>query len=148
MISKQYSEKIQSLPSVRKEDYTTYNVFDNEEGEVVHRKITKDELSDLGFPGTGIGGIQATHGKYIVTKYVDDEAYKEARKENSKMEGEIIDEFKQALFDDNGYEQDSKVAEVIFSEAWEDGHSSGLKEVEQHFYDYDEFAQDILKASR
>ena len=59
---------------------------------------------------------------------VDDEAHNKARAEYNKAESAMIDQFKRDALDDLGLLNHPK-ADLLFSKAWEHGHSSGLHEV-------------------
>ena len=62
------------------------------------------------------------------------------RKEYSKVVSEITENFKLALFKEHNIETNPK-REMVWSKAWEHGHSYGYSEVELNFQDFVELVK-------
>lgn len=63
-----------------------------------------------------------------------------ARIEQENFKNELVNE----AIDDYGFTQAQ--AEMIFSRAWDEGHSWGFNEVRTHFEDLADFVNDFMKA--
>lgn len=46
------------------------------------------------------------------------------------------------------YEENDKTAEIVFKQAWEEGHSSGVTEVALYYETFANMAKDIIKANQ
>jgi hypothetical protein len=78
-----------------------------------------------------------TYEKDIAVYESDFRVYKMLKQERYEM-------FKEELFADANLTR--KQFEVIYSRAWDEGHSCGLQEVENHFYDLCDFIEQIEAA--
>ena len=77
----------------------------------------------------------------------DKEALGAQRKKYYEVENEVVGKVIQAMKDDLGYdnsEEDKKVFDLIYSRAYEDGHSSGFNEVYNYLLDYDSFVKEAF----
>lgn len=76
-----------------------------------------------------------------VEKYqAEEEKYKQARREYNEHEGMLINMFKQDALEDLGLTDHPK-ADLLYSKAYERGHSAGLNEVWQVMEDLAELLQ-------
>ena len=120
------------LPYPNRNDYTTVFVYNR--GDVLFEGSLEDyykwhsEAKEL---ETEIGTVE---------KYVDEEAYKAARKAYYDDQNELIAEFVRDLFEEFEVHHNPK-AQKAYGMAYERGHSGGLEEV------YNEFADlvDLIK---
>lgn len=74
------------------------------------------------------------YGNYLPYPHNTDPLYKEKLARYQAMEGQLYNEFKQDLFKEAGIENNPK-RDILFSKAWERGHSSGFSEVHGCFHD-------------
>lgn len=65
---------------------------------------------------------------------------KEALKQHAQLHNSVLSAFAAALAEEYGT-GNPVVDDKVYSLAWEDGHSSGVSEVENHYLDYAELAQ-------
>jgi hypothetical protein len=72
----------------------------------------------------------------------DIQIYRKKLKEYRENETLLIQQFKEDLFKEYNVKDKAK-GEKIYSLAWEEGHSNGLKEVENYFDRYIEIARDL-----
>jgi len=75
------------------------------------------------------------------------EVYRRARNEHAAMQNVILAEFAAALSEQYGTGHEAVDAKV-YSQAWEDGHSGGLSEVENHYMEYAELAEFAFAAGQ
>ena len=77
----------------------------------------------------------------LIQEVLDEEAYKARRKEYNDESAKLHDEFVNDLFE-NFNVTDNLKRFKCFELAWEKGHSNGLEEVYNEFYDLVELIQD------
>ena len=76
----------------------------------------------------------------------DKEEYRVARKAWGQQISELEKEWKGWLGDQYASDINTSGRELIFSRAWEVGHSSGYHEVEMHYIDLADFGRAFLSA--
>lgn len=117
-----------------KKDYITFYVYDKgacileEKSSSTTGSITKSHL----------------HQKYpnaVIQEVFDEEGYKEHRKQYDTERTKLHDEFVSDLFEEFGVGDNIK-RHIAFGIAWERGHSNGLEEVYNEFYDLVELIKD------
>lgn len=80
------------------------------------------------------------NSQYIIETFYNEEAYKESLKQYRTISNARDAEFRRELFEEAGVTDNPK-ADILFSKAWEQGHSSGYSEVYNIFYDLLELIQ-------
>lgn len=129
----EYYSKQQTLYP-NKGDYITFYVYDK--GECICEEKS----------GSATGSITKSHlnQKYpnaVIQEVLDEEGYKEHRKEYDDERNKLHQEFQNDLFEDYGVIDNHKRFKC-FDLAWEHGHSSGLEEVYNYFGDFVELIRD------
>jgi hypothetical protein len=123
-----YSKPQTSYPN--KKDYITSYVYDK--GQVVAKSAgfekSKRQLMDE-YPNA------------VIQEVLDEEAYKAHRKEYDDERTKLHEEFVNDLFE-NFNVTDNPKRYTAFHFAWEKGHSNGLEEVYNEFYDLVELIKD------
>lgn len=123
-----YSKQRTLYPNKR--DYITIYVYDK--GECIYEEkfgsITKSHLNQK-YPNA------------VIQEVLDEEGYKEHRKEYYDERNKLHQEFQDDLFEDYGVSDNPKRFRC-FDLAWERGHSFGLEEVYNYFGDFVELIQD------
>jgi hypothetical protein len=123
-----YSKPQTSYPN--KKDYITSYVYDK--GQVVAKSVgfekSKRQLMDE-YPNA------------VIQEVLDEEAYKAHRKEYDDENAKLHEEFVNDLFE-NFNVTDNPKRYTAFHFAWEKGHSNGLEEVYNEFYDFVELIKD------
>ena len=123
-----YSKPQTSYPN--KKDYITSYVYDK--GQVVAKSVgfekSKRQLMDE-YPNA------------VIQEVLDEEAYKARRKEYNDERTKLHEEFVNDLFE-NFNVTDNPKRYTAFHFAWEKGHSNGLEEVYNEFYDLVELIKD------
>ncbi len=66
----------------------------------------------------------------------------------SSEQARITNEFKEYLVDEYAFNLPATTHSALWSKAWEDGHSYGFGEIESHYANIVEFAEELLKASK
>ncbi len=117
-----------------KKDYITFYVYDK------GACIAEEKY------GSGTGSITKSHlnqeyPNAVIQEVLDEEAYKAHRKEYNDEIAKLHDEFVNDLFE-NFNVTDNPKRFKCFELAWEKGHSNGLEEVYNEFYDLVELIQD------
>ena len=75
-----------------------------------------------------------------------EEAYKiENKNERKSTIRKINDDFKRALHTEYLGAQNELVADKVFEISWQEGHAFGYYEVENHYDEYSEFAEYVIK---
>jgi hypothetical protein len=113
----------------RDEDYTTYFAYKGGESKKFNTRTEAQKFSS---------NIEAVKDK---------KALGAQRKKYYEVENEVVGKVIQAMKDDLGYdnsEEDKKVFDLIYSRAYEDGHSSGFNEVYNYLLDYDSFVKETF----
>lgn len=108
------------LPHPDKADYTT--VYQYEKGVCVFTNTQKFCREN-----------QISFSKTTET-VVDEEAYKEARRVYYAESNRLVESFKSDLEEEYGT-QDNPKKDLLFSKAWDHGHSGGFSEVESVYGD-------------
>jgi hypothetical protein len=67
-------------------------------------------------------------------------------REHPEREGEILGLWAAWLYETHGEGLPVEVLHLIYSKAWEDGHSAGLHEIEMYFVELVEFAEKVRAA--
>lgn len=113
-----------------KKDYNTFYVYDK--GQVVAKSFgfekSKRQLMDE-YPNA------------VIQEVLDEDEYKAHQKEYRKEEQKLHEEFVNDLFE-NFNVTDNPKRQKAFDLAWEKGHSNGLEEVYNEFYDLVELIRD------
>lgn len=145
----QYYKTI-DIPYPRKEDFVTFQVNNIVEGSVVHRSLSAGQLKEKGFSPVSKTQVvtrqKIDNVEYLVIYRLDEDGYKEREKAYTAKANELMTEFKRDLAQSEGYEPESKIAELVYQEAWDRGHSSGLDEVSSYYSSVAEFADSIEQA--
>jgi hypothetical protein len=123
-----YSKPQTSYPN--KKDYITFYVYDK--GEVLWSGPTweKDKAE-----------LKEKYPNAVIQEVLDDEAYKAHRKQYDEEKFNLYAQFQNDLFE-NFNVTDNPKRSKCFELAWEKGHSNGLEEVYNEFYDLVELIQD------
>jgi hypothetical protein len=117
-----------------KKDYITFYVYDKgaciceEKSGSVTGSITKSHLNQK-YPNA------------VIQEVLDEEAYKAHRKQYDIERTKLHEEFVNDLFEEFGVGDNIK-RHKAFDIAWEKGHSNGLEEVYNEFYDLVELIKD------
>jgi len=123
-----YSKPQTSYPN--KKNYITCYVYDK--GQVVAKSVgfekSKRQLMDE-YPNA------------VIQEVLDEDAYKARRKEYDDESTKLHEEFVNDLFE-NFNVTDNPKRYTAFYFAWEKGHSNGLEEVYNEFYDLVELIKD------
>jgi hypothetical protein len=128
-----YYSKIQT-PYPNKKDYITFYVYDKgvcileEKSGSVTGSITKSHLKQK-YPNA------------VIQEVLDEEGYKAHRKQYDTERIKLHDEFVNDLFEEFNVGDNIK-RHKAFDIAWDKGHSSGLEEVYNEFYDLVELIKD------
>ena len=80
-------------------------------------------------------------------KEFDDEGFKKAKKKYYIAENEKYTKMKNEILDEH-YLTNSEYKEIIWSKAYEIGHSSGFCEIYSYMYDVIDFVEKILKIKK
>ena len=136
----------------RKSDYVRFQVNSVLEGTVVHEGLTEDELEDIGF-STVTERQEGTRQKldnveYLVIHRFDEAGYKTHEASYAERQNALMDEFFRDLAESEGFDPESKIAKLVYSEAWDRGHSAGLSEVASDYSSVADFAEQIIAASK
>ena len=114
-----------------KSDYTTYFAYKGGESKKFN---TKEEAMAFS------NNIEAN---------LDKAAYEAARSKYNQEDNKAIEKVVQAMKKEiGGYgdnEKDNKLFDLIYCEAYEDGHSSGYNEIYNYLLDYDNLIQRAIK---
>lgn len=86
--------------------------------------------------------IQLKDKGYVIESIFDDGGYKEKVKEYRDEDKRLLEEFKKYIFEVYGCRNDD-INNIVFSRAWDKGHSGGLNEVVSYFEDDIEFVNAI-----
>lgn len=126
-----YSKPQTSYPN--KKDYITFYVYDN--GIVISKSCYGDYV-DYVKPS-----LKTKYPNAVIQEVLDEEAYKAHRKEYDDERTKLHEEFVNDLFE-NFNVTDNPKRYTAFHFAWEKGHSNGLEEVYNEFYDLVELIKD------
>jgi hypothetical protein len=123
-----YSKPKTSYPN--KKDYITSYVYDK--GVVLWSGPTweKDKAE-----------LKEEYPNALIQEVLDEDAYKAQRKQYHEEEQKLHEEFVNDLFENFNVTNNPK-RHKVFALAWEKGHSNGLEEVYNEFYDLVELIQD------
>jgi hypothetical protein len=143
---KDYGEYKPNLMYPAMEDYKTYNIYKDENGEI-SKVFVGDVESFVKYGNTITNCIvflsakllqsYLEKNKFIVRLTVDEEGYKSARKRYNDEEIRLDQLFKFDLEEEYGTSGHPK-ADLLYTKAWERGHSSGLSEVAGVYSDLSE----------
>lgn len=145
------------VPYPSKRDYFIYNVMSDEGDKLgsfdspdklveafgedilkvcrtVHMKVEREDKASVIF------------GDYIVVIKFDVDAYKAHSEKYSKESTRIEKQFFNDCCEDHAVDPESEIASIIYSEAYQRGHSSGRSEVYNYFGDISDFADRIIDA--
>ena len=65
-----------------------------------------------------------------------------------KKQKELMDNFRERLADEFLSMFPESITDLVYRRAWDDGHSSGLSEVINHYRDLAEFVENIIKGHK
>lgn len=142
---KYYTEN--KFPYPNKSDFIRFQVNSLYGGEIVHKSLTKDELIKEGF--SVVSSIKKTgiqKENFIVIYNLDEDVYRAASKKYYDFASELITEFAHDLAEHQGIDPNSRFAEAIYSEAYDQGHSGGLNEIANYYDSIADFAQKLRVA--
>jgi len=92
------------------------------------------------------GKASVVYDDYVVVIKYDKEAYREYRKAYGQETSRLEELFYQDCCEDHGYDPDSDLSRLIYSEAYDRGHSAGYSEVYNYFDSVAAFADNVLEA--
>lgn len=140
------------VPYPKKEDYSYYQVNNVQEGTVLHDKIFAEDLKNMGLkPVSEIkeAELQKLDGvEYLVLYRIAEDSYERALRFYINKSNELIKEFQDDLAISENLEPNSRMANIIYCEAYERGHSSGLSEVANYYSGIAYFAQEVINAHK
>ena len=135
-------------------DFVSYFVY--KQGKVIVSDINTEDFRQCAAGFTGYGALPAGRYQtemeklgYVIEKIFNKKEYT-ASKEVYRAEQEKQEkQWKKDLLAEYGidFENDS-IGKLIFSKAWEDGHSDGYYSVDQHIEDLIDFIDDIMNAKK
>lgn len=105
-----------------KNDYTFCKIFDKN-GNLIKEDITYNEVISLGLLKNN-----------QIVKYFNEVEYRKQMNAYYNEESRIVNQFKQDMFVELDIENNEK-RELLFSKAWEMGHSSGYDEIKNYMID-------------
>lgn len=138
----------------RQSDFISYFIY--KQGKVIVSDINTEEFRRCAAGFTGHASLSAGRYQtemeklgYVIEKVVNKKEYTVAKKAYLKAQEAQEKQWKQDLFAEYGidFENDS-IGKLIFSKAWEDGHSDGYYSVEQHIEELIDFIDDIMNAKK
>jgi hypothetical protein len=138
-----------NTPYPFEKDYVTFQVNSISKGKIIHCSITEKELLSLTLNLKTVSKLESSsvQGDFLVIYKFDSVSYK-ARIEKYSQEFNKKDiEFKNDLAIENNIVPCSKLSDVIYSEAYERGHSAGHSEVASYYSSMSHFANEIIKAT-
>lgn len=122
-----YYSKPQTLYP-NKRDYITVYVYDK--GVCIHE--SDDYIKSI---------LKEKYPNAVIQEILNEDAYKAQRKQYGEEKHKLHEEFVNDLFE-NFNVTDNPKRQKAFDLAWEKGHSNGLEEVYNEFYDLVELIQD------
>lgn len=140
------------VPYPFEEKYVTFQVNNILEGTIEHKSLTKEELLAIGFSAP-TKAEEATRQKVAGTEFLviyrmNTDAYIADTSEYTRASNARSNEFYNDLAEKNGFDPSSKIAELVYSEAYERGHSAGYGEVAACYDSIANFAKEIIQASK
>ncbi len=114
-----------------KEDFTTYFVYSK--GKVILNGVPKSEYVEW--------KNKNKEGSFIHENIFDGEKFKEYRAKWHEKQNDLHKKYKDELF---AYYGNSPFNDIIYSRAYEEGHSTGYEEIENIFYDLHCFVNEIF----
>lgn len=146
-----YSMRDETAPEYpRKEDFYTYEIYNAETMEKVNTdpdvEIDKDYVETLLDQRISSNKTVYSNDAVIVKILFNEEAYKSIQTDYRNETQKRMEEFKQELFNLYGSDSNQELNEVVFSRAWQEGHSGGIYEVRGKFEDLMDFAEEVQKA--
>tara|TARA_B100002019_G_C20969393_1_gene450324 strand:+ start:192 stop:656 length:465 start_codon:yes stop_codon:yes gene_type:complete len=148
-----YSMRDETAPKYpRKEDFYTYEIYNAETMEQVNTdsdvEINKAYVESV--LGQRISSSKKVYSNddVIVKVLFNEDAYKSSQAQYGNESQKRMEEFKQELFNLYGSDSNQELNEVVFSRAWQEGHSGGLYEVQIEFEELMEFADEVQKATQ
>lgn len=143
-----------TLPYPDKEDYTFYFIYNHGEcictigyGYVLPEKFTRI-CSSHGIDSNNtslVKRISLLKSRGVIIEKCIHADYTSASSAYIKHNNTIYEQWKTDLFQVHGLDLNSEVDQLIFTEAWDRGHSSGYQEVDNCIYDIEEFANKVIK---
>jgi hypothetical protein len=122
-----------------KEDFTVYNVY--KEGEVLVKNGNQDAVRQIAIWSTPLVGSSFYNVKdvlvrknYLIESVVDEDAYKKHRSSYNVESGRLHDLFKADLEKEYGVTDNPK-KDLLYSKAYDAGHSGGFSEIENSYSD-------------
>lgn len=92
------------------------------------------------------GKASVVYGDLVVVIKYDKDAFLDYRKAYGEENGRLQEKFYYDCCLDHGCDPNSELSKVIYSEAYDRGHSSGYNEVYNYFDSVAEFADRVLEA--
>ena len=124
-----YYDKPQTLYP-NKKDYITFYVYDK--GACIYSESALSNTKSA---------LKEDYPNAVIQEVLDEEEYKAHQKEYREEEQKLHEEFVNDLFEEFGVGDNLK-RHKAFDLAWEKGHSNGLEEVYNEFYDLVELIRD------
>ena len=90
------------------------------------------------------GKASVVFNDYVVVIKYDKDAFRDYRKAYGQENGRLEELFYQDCCEDHGCDPDSDLSRLIYSEAYDRGHSSGYHEVYNYFGSIADFADRVL----
>jgi len=94
------------------------------------------------------GKASVVYGDLVVVIKYDKDAFLDYRKAYGEENGRLYELFYRDCCEDHGCDPDSALSSVIFSEAYDRGHSAGYSEVYSYFDSIASFADRVLEAAK
>lgn len=145
-------------PYPTKSDHVTLRLHDKKSGEVLHETLSSHEATEIinEDPKLSVlvGGALRSNdhenvaiiSAFMVVAVYNKAAYDTEMYEYHNITHELYQKFEDDLAQEHAVTPRSKLHRVIYGKAWEDGHSSGLSEVANHYDELVDFAEEIHKA--
>ena len=108
-----------------------------------YSEFTKKELEK--YDSSAVGTIaELKKGRELLERTLK-EKYNKIKKESQNRINKKFETFLKEIFEEAYCSDNEAICQKIWEKAWADGHSSGLEEVVDNFYEYDEFVYEIEK---
>ena len=125
-----FSEYRNTLDYPSESDFKTYQVNCLETNKVLHKGISLQELNDLGIEFTG--EEKYFYENYVIICHTDEAAYDKAMSayydEYERLSDKFHNDLRTTYLKDE-HQDNMKLHNVIYSEAYERGHSHGNSEI-------------------
>jgi hypothetical protein len=135
-----------NTPYPLEKDYVTFQVNSISKGNIIHEKITEEALLTLSLKVVSRLESSSVQGDFVVVYKFDDDSYKINLEKYSQEFNDKDIEFKNDLAIENNIATYSKLSDVIYSEAYDKGHSAGHSEIASYYSSLSYFANEIIEA--